>query len=1478
MAGTKTGNKGFINPADGDKVYVMDPVPPGDPGANGNPPAYDPGEMSVDNRVKDISAKTRITLGTYLSKVTKGEAGAATKPNTYTVDPSTDTSLPQPITTNGYPTPLGPSQNSSQFKPILPSSFSADYSAVSDKIKKGRGPSPVPDGNSLLPDATANATSTQLKPGPVKDYTDASTGQNRWTLAGQGFSGGADISAPPRDFNVPLQSEATAVMPSGEATDPSIAKYELDLQTAARTAEAVTENNEFPIVVGSSVTLTSTTTADGQHPAPLTPVVDGAYAPYLRNSYSAEDYGNLKVGAPDGLQKGKSPAEGPTGHTFLIGAEVAGGTLTAPRPLVDYTAAATEPNRWTPSGPGFTGGDDPSSPPREFNVPLQSEATAVLPADEAIDPSNAKYELDLATAAARAAQLTAESTSFYTLSPPDTTSLASTTDELGYPAPLTPVANANAEFHAAEILPGASPAYAAVADLINKGKSLDAGIDGNTLLGSSIKQFGNVAVLPEPLKIYTNRVTEQNYSTSDSRFVPPELDPTAPPSNYEAPLRRVEEKGKNSGAGVPSSILTSGALRKIPSQETARNSYPVDPTLYALDSTTDENGDPLRLVDSKNDSRFVENKSEIRPLSSDASMKNFSKGKGDGAYDGHTLLKSVGGNSDVKSDKTVFTTPVKDSTPEQHPVYQYEGDRGGTTVGPSAIGRSRFLSVQAPAAGFDPTLTLADGTRVSTLKLAKVGTGLGLRASAEIPAWYSSDFDPTGEISELGAVLPSVAQLGILKVNNQLLSAKDVLDSIESADDVPTGALAEIAPFGGQSWGSMSNASEQFDDPGSSIGMFLTLLAIMIALTLLYSLISLLTSPGERVKTNAEGQYTLGSYKFKEPSNSLFTFPDVSEIFGIKPTINSYEDALLAGFSSFFLGATNLDTSALGIALKLGAAALSAGADTIVGDNSVLGANVVVCRSIVRSGLVFAEYISGLVRKFQLSIVGGIKAVLGILRVFRSSKFIASLNVFSALGDQLLNAKLTVPQILGADGKPQSVGASDRQPADLVKHSTVRKNRLTSVLGYDPTLSWASKRAPSSYLVPSNVQNLVLSDTQNLLGSFKGPSMLEQDKNKIKERNYYYSAGTRISTEERAKLERILDAEYVPFYFHDIRTNEIISFHAFLASLGDSYSAAYDSVEGFGRVEPIRTYKNTTRKIDMSFYVASTSPEDFDHMWHKINKLTTLIYPQYTKGKLTTTEAGASYRSPFSQLVGASPLIRIRLGDLFRSNYSRFALARLFGAADGDTKLPDKFGKITEVVDVKGTEQERIENFFKRIKNLQPGDVVTIKNRPDFGEYKIASYNSAKGTYTLVNVQKDDINATLASTFPYSLDQINLTPSDLARIQKEEGAGVDSPLNDFMSPEQNSIVKSFESAGGKGLAGFIENMSFDWYDKVTWEIDPYRTAPKMCKVTVSFAPIHDITPGIDHLGYNRAPIYPVGYAMATSEPEAKRQKFEPSDI
>jgi hypothetical protein len=181
----------------------------------------------------------------------------------------------------------------------------------------------------------------------------------------------------------------------------------------------------------------------------------------------------------------------------------------------------------------------------------------------------------------------------------------------------------------------------------------------------------------------------------------------------------------------------------------------------------------------------------------------------------------------------------------------------------------------------------------------------------------------------------------------------------------------------------------------------------------------------------------------------------------------------------------------------------------------------------------------------------------------------------------------------------------------------------------------------------------------------------------------------RIPIEVVNNIENRLDAEYVPFYFHDLRTNEIIGFHAFLESLSDSYSVAYNSTQAHGRADAVKNYTSTKRSLSFSFNVVSTSEDDFDEMWAKINKLVTLLYPQYTKGVLNVAQ-GLRFNSPgpkrdfifeqpFSQVVGGTPLIRLRIGDVVKSNYSRFNLSRLFGAGAPDTGATPSEGFVSKL-------------------------------------------------------------------------------------------------------------------------------------------------------------------------------------------------------
>jgi len=80
------------------------------------------------------------------------------------------------------------------------------------------------------------------------------------------------------------------------------------------------------------------------------------------------------------------------------------------------------------------------------------------------------------------------------------------------------------------------------------------------------------------------------------------------------------------------------------------------------------------------------------------------------------------------------------------------------------------------------------------------------------------------------------------------------------------------------------------------------------------------------------------------------------------------------------------------------------------------------------------------------------------------------------------------------------------------------------------------------------------------------------------------------------------------------------------------------------------------------------------------------------------------------------------------------------------------------------------------------------------------------------------------------------------------------------SPLYNPIVSAIEDRMGEGLAGVCKNISFSWME-APWETDIKSRAPMACKVTLTFDPIHDISPGIDVNGFNRAPVYNVGDIM-----------------
>jgi hypothetical protein len=136
-------------------------------------------------------------------------------------------------------------------------------------------------------------------------------------------------------------------------------------------------------------------------------------------------------------------------------------------------------------------------------------------------------------------------------------------------------------------------------------------------------------------------------------------------------------------------------------------------------------------------------------------------------------------------------------------------------------------------------------------------------------------------------------------------------------------------------------------------------------------------------------------------------------------------------------------------------------------------------------------------------------------------------------------------------------------------------------------------------------------------------------------------------------------------HIYSFSLNEEFSFAAFLTDFSDGFTSNWNSQEIYGRMDPIFTYKNTTRKITLAFDVPSNSKSAAVINALNSQNLINSLYPVYEdqEGRGTAT-------------IGSPPLVRIKLANLIcRSDKDRkinsAREAGLLGWIDGFTFKPE---------------------------------------------------------------------------------------------------------------------------------------------------------------------------------------------------------------
>lgn len=510
------------------------------------------------------------------------------------------------------------------------------------------------------------------------------------------------------------------------------------------------------------------------------------------------------------------------------------------------------------------------------------------------------------------------------------------------------------------------------------------------------------------------------------------------------------------------------------------------------------------------------------------------------------------------------------------------------------------------------------------------------------------------------------------------------------------------------------------------------------------------------------------------------------------------------------------------------------------------------------------DRLAGDIQSPDLGLAGNISSAISLIEQANStivnSKLTKIINIIASIGDISLSAE----QVGGSSVIDAIDDQDPAQPGFPNLAQLVSKNRLSDNVTFrSGRTAWSGNNTPSRYIIPNAVVN------GSALYSNGREDGVRAALNNLGT-NAILSDTGRLTAEEVREFENDLDASYVPFYFHDLRTNEIISFHAFIEDISDSFRADIVENESYGRMGNVLTHKNFSRDLSVTFKAVATSKEDFDLMWFKINKLLTMMQPQYTRGR-QLEYGNEKFIQPFSQVPAASPLIRLRVGDLITTNFSDFDLARQFGVTSADFNPGSDEGDLPES-DRFNEEYQRIETRMRQGEwnvgdqcILSPGTIVS----DEIASYAYPSFERAQ---VLEVGEKLRIFVTLSDgqTATFYVSPFNLTLSReyiTARANRNVQAAIDGERNNQQQEamsrffgSDNPIVRSFASVRGQGLPGMISDITIDGEDG-TWELDYGSRAPKVLSIQLSFMPIFEINPGLDADGFMQGAVYNVGDIM-----------------
>ena len=144
--------------------------------------------------------------------------------------------------------------------------------------------------------------------------------------------------------------------------------------------------------------------------------------------------------------------------------------------------------------------------------------------------------------------------------------------------------------------------------------------------------------------------------------------------------------------------------------------------------------------------------------------------------------------------------------------------------------------------------------------------------------------------------------------------------------------------------------------------------------------------------------------------------------------------------------------------------------------------------------------------------------------------------------------------------------------------------------------------------------------------------------------------------------------------FTSVISETSVKFKAFLTDFSDEFKSEWNSEQVYGRNDPIQTFKNTTRTINIGWDSPAGTAQEAEFNMRAAAQLTRMLYPGYTKlGNVSTINRAPVIKVKFRNLIrdsGDKPLLVTLSGLTFSPDLEAgFFDHRFAGGDEGARKL-----------------------------------------------------------------------------------------------------------------------------------------------------------------------------------------------------------------